>query len=186
MPKGRQLLGLPVIAVDSGEVLGQVEELLLDAEHRKLAALVVREGSWLKSPQIIRWPDVLSVGRDAVTVADQSVLEAGSREKAAGEFLEHSVQKYTGLRVVTADGNDVGTLEDVVVELPSGQVSGWELSDGLIQDLLSGRVCLLPQDILSFGKNAVVVSEQVNNLWKVDQGRGTSHEVPGVQWRSNG
>ncbi|MDK2895195.1 MAG: hypothetical protein PWQ98_1322 [Moorella sp. (in: firmicutes)] len=133
MPKGRELVGLPVISQDRGEELGRVQDLLYDEKTGLLKALVLADGSWLRQSRVVSFEELQARGPKTFTVAG---AEAIGHELPAG-FRRW--QEIKGLRLLSRDGQELGLVEDLVVDLPSGQVKALEISTGLVNDLLEGR-----------------------------------------------
>ncbi|MBE3572017.1 MAG: PRC-barrel domain-containing protein [Moorella humiferrea] len=133
MPKGRELVGLPVLNQERGEEVGRVQDLLYDEKSAQVKALVLAEGGWLQQPRVITFDKLQSRGPKTFTVAGtdsiDSELPAGLRRW----------QEIKGLRLLNRDGQELGLVEDLVVDLPSGQVKALEVSTGLVNDLLEGR-----------------------------------------------
>lgn len=149
MIRGREIKNLPLIDVTSGTVLGTVWDLLL-ADNQQLKGL-----AFVTNDQKLRFlprEQVVNLGRDAVLVkGDQEsfplVTETGDHLQPAGTW------------VMTAEGKSLGTIDDIVVEDNGGSIVGYEISDGYLMDLLVGRKVVTAANILTQGKDAIIVDE---------------------------
>ncbi len=130
--KGRELLHLPVISLADGKTHGQVLDLVWDAQGRLLYLLTGDQ----EPEGLIETKQVYGFGRDALTVADQSLIQKLSPELVETECRWSSL---TGTLVMTAAGRNLGRIGDVVLEMTNGQVQGYEISDGFLGDILHGR-----------------------------------------------
>jgi uncharacterized protein YrrD len=65
MRKVSALVGQPIVSAASGERIGKVSDVLLDAETRHVVGRVVR-GGLFTSEQVLPYEDVQSPGEDAV------------------------------------------------------------------------------------------------------------------------
>ncbi|WP_258359933.1 PRC-barrel domain-containing protein [Moorella sulfitireducens] len=133
MPKGRELVGLPVISQDRGEELGRVQDLLYDEKTGLLKALVLADGTWLQQPRVISFEELQGRGPKIFTVTGAGAI---------GNELPEGFRRWQeikGLRLLNREGLELGLVEDLVVDLPSGRVRALEISTGLVNDLLEGR-----------------------------------------------
>lgn len=62
-----------------------------------------------------------------------------------------------GMPVITANGKQLGILEEVYFDEVQGKIVGYELSDGFVNDVLDGRQVIRHPDQLLFGEDAFVV-----------------------------
>lgn len=154
MKRGRQIIGLPVVALDSGRRIGEVGDILYSAEDKTIRGLLLKT-KWLRSDEVVPFGDVISIGSDAVMVASSSVkqrlkdLPRMNSTQRAAEFRQQ--------QLLTASGELVGIVQDIVIDEKNGTLVAVELSDGLLNDLLSGRTTLpLPDGFVLNGGNCVI------------------------------
>ncbi|MBC7324481.1 MAG: PRC-barrel domain-containing protein [Moorella sp. (in: Bacteria)] len=152
MPKGRELVGLPVIGQDGGEKLGRVQDLLYDEKTGHLKALVLADGGWLRQPRVVDFARLRTRGPKVFTVAGITDI---SHEIPTGM---RRWQELKGLRLLDRDGRELGQVEDLVIDLPTGRVQGLEVSTGLVNDLLEGRQEIPIKDTFSWGPDAVIIN----------------------------
>lgn len=150
--KGREVIGLPVVSLTTGKELGSVEDLLWDHHGRKITCLVVGGRRNSKESRYIAFSDILSIGEHAITVAGDS-LPDGNQEPEVGT----PASRLTGIPVMTTEGNNVGTIEDIVFADKGGELLGYEISSGLVGDLVSGRYVLTTDAVVTWGEDAVIV-----------------------------
>ncbi len=169
MRKGREIIGLPVVSLATGKELGLVEDLLWDHQGRRITHLVISEKGISKGPRLVSFHDILGIGDDAVTVAGDS-LPQGVQDPE----VDTRTSRLAGLPVLTAGGNNVGTIEDIVFASGDGTLLGYEISSGLVGDLVSGRDVLTPDTVITWGEEAVIVSNTQDS-------RGESDAVSDLQ-----
>lgn len=127
----RETLGRPVVQLGSGRSLGRVRDLLVDAQGRQVVALLLAPGSWFAPPRGIPWAQVQALEPDRVVAAGEPVELAGlGREVLTLEQLA-ARSPYAAA--------EAASLDDVDFQPGSGQVEGYQLSGGILQDLLDGR-----------------------------------------------
>lgn len=120
----RRAAGRKVISRASARVLGAVDHLLVDAERRRIAAVVVGRG---RKARLVDWAALSGFGPDAVMVADEGALRpvADDRERAAADGRLGLV----GKRVLTERGNELGTLGDVTFDPKTGVLDMLRIAD---------------------------------------------------------
>lgn len=120
----RQANGRKVVSRDSARDLGAVSHLLVDADRRRIAAVVVGRG---KRAHLVEWAQLSNFGPDAVMVVDEASLRppADDRERAGAEGKLEMV----GKRALTERGNELGTIEDVTFDAGTGALETLQIGD---------------------------------------------------------
>ncbi|NLT96194.1 MAG: hypothetical protein GXW85_11845 [Clostridia bacterium] len=152
MRKVSDFHNLPVINITSGNQLGKVEDVILDAEHDILHGFVC-EGKLLPLKQ------VKTLGKDALMVEAEDLeplMEAVNTNINPPLFLPKHV---LATPIVTDKGECIGTVGDILVEEETGKIIGYEVSDGLLKDLVTGRKVVSVPQIIAYGEDAIVIKE---------------------------
>ncbi|MGB9792753.1 MAG: PRC-barrel domain-containing protein [Thermacetogeniaceae bacterium] len=157
MRKGREIIGLPVVSVVTGKELGMVEEILWDHQDRRITSLVVGEKKNsrkdFKNSHVVAMEEILGIGEHAVTIERDSLSETEMKERVG-----RPTTGVKGVPVITTDGNQLGTVEDVVFSETDGKLVGYEISSGLVGDIVSGRFILNPEAVVTWGEEMVIVN----------------------------
>jgi sporulation protein YlmC with PRC-barrel domain len=135
--------GRKVMSRASADELGSVGHLLVDAQQRRVAAVVI--GS--KKGQLVDWAQLSGFGPDAVMVVDEDALRppADDRERAATEGSLDLV----GKRALSERGNELGQIDDVT----------FDADTGALEDLLIGDRRVPAGSLLGSGSYAAVLDE---------------------------
>ncbi|UJF31948.1 PRC-barrel domain-containing protein [Paenibacillus hexagrammi] len=156
MRKARDLIGLPVITVESGKQVGQVKDLCIDSNWN-IKGIFLEAKSWFSSIKWIEWNQIIATGEDAVTIPNESVIAEYSHDAGWIALIDGS-RKITGLPMITVGGHQLGMVEDVYLGEDWGkQIVGYELSEGFISDLKEGRKWLPMPETATRGEDAVIV-----------------------------
>ena len=85
MQRMRNIVGKPIVAGDTGEKIGQVEDLLLDEVDSNFVGVIVKSGGWRQRESVLPVSDIQTFGRDAVIARSASGLIDGRawRERMA-------------------------------------------------------------------------------------------------------
>ena len=138
----RSSAGRKVVSRATAHQLGTVSHLLLSADCRHVAAVILGKG---KKASVVDWPQ-LTFGADAVMVNDEAALRkpADGREQAAAD----GKIELLGRRILSETGNELGTVADVIFDPATGAV---ELVDAGHRNVPAGS-------ILGAGSYAIVVA----------------------------
>lgn len=156
MRKAKDVIGLPVYTVDSGKQVGTVKDMKLGSDW-KLKQLVLEARSWFSAERSVYAEDVVGVGEDAVTIRCEDSIRS---EDGIADIkpLADGDGKLFGLPVLTANGEQLGVIEDVYFKAELGiPVIGLELSEGFLSDVQEGRKTVSITEHTVFGEDAIVV-----------------------------
>lgn len=157
MKRARDIVGLPVICVQTGKQCGAVQDVLLDPDWR-VAALLLETKTWFSQLTCIEKKDIVAIGDDAVTIAEEGAIRPLESCASGTAWLLSGDTKVKGLPVITVNGQQLGVIEDVYLEPDQGiQVIGYELTEGFISDLTEGRKWLPMPESVTIGEDAVIV-----------------------------
>lgn len=137
--RGRELISLPVINLETREVLGEVKDLIYDPSGSKLIALVVEGGGWWRGARVINFEQVAHIKQEGVYIPQAAAI-IDTNDTDETRKLWQDKQCIFGHKFVNTDGEEMGTIEDILVDHETGNLVGYEISNGVIEDLLSGRV----------------------------------------------
>lgn len=147
MRKGRDFLDKPIIDIGSGKLLGYVKGFKA-GENGKLAGIFMDDMQ--KKPIFIPFEKVSNLGRDAVLVNGYMYQQPEE---------EQSENKYKGSLVMTISGNNMGTIDDIVFEEKDGSITGYEVSDGLLMDVMIGRKIISVSNVISYHNDTVIIGD---------------------------
>jgi sporulation protein YlmC with PRC-barrel domain len=138
----RRSIGRKVVSRASAKELGVVDHLLVDAERRRVAAVIIGPA---KKAQLVDWAEISGFGPDAVMIGDEGSLRppGDEREQAAVE----GTLDLIGKRALTERGNELGKLDDVT----------FDADTGALQDLVIGDRCIPAGALLGAGSYAAVL-----------------------------
>lgn len=120
----RAAAGRKVISRASAQDLGAVGHLLVDAQERRVTAVIIGRG---RKARLIDWAALSGFGPDAVMVGDENALRpaAHDREAAAAD----GKLEIVGRRALTEHGNELGVVDDVLFDPRSGALESLRVGD---------------------------------------------------------
>lgn len=154
------IIGLPVIDLATGEQVGSVKRLIFDETEQQLRGIVLQEGGWFKEARIVPYTAVSSIGDNAVIIDTTAVIaDTGDLDRPYPEAREHP--SLRGMRMITDGGQEIGVIDDLLLDTWNGRVVGYRLSDGLLQDWVEGKAVLPVPENQIVGTEAIIVPENV-------------------------
>jgi uncharacterized protein YrrD len=163
--RARDVMGLPVVSIASGEDVAEIRDVVYDGEAHSLIGFTLnkrgRFAGRLKA--VLVAGSVSAIGADAVMIDDESAIDDdGARATGLGDLGR--ARPVIGNRVLSADGNDLGEVVAVIVS--TGDVPravGYEVQSSDKEDTsfvpisaqmaLSGQNLVLPAAATDFVRN---------------------------------
>lgn len=162
MLKGRELLSLPVVTLNDRRQIGEVKDLIYDHAGNRIIGYMVEAGGWLRDGRGFLHSEMIRLDKDCLVINDESVVRNLRTIPQLAELLNNK-NDLRGLRVEHEDGHPLGVIQDLVVDGETGEIMGYEVSDGVIQDLLDGRLTIPTKDItVNEGKVVAAVAAEVD------------------------
>lgn len=167
-----EVLNLPVICADSGRKAGVVKDILFSPEERQVKALLLERSGVSVRKQVVFLSELISLGDDAAIVDNASCVSDMDRVSLKKNFKDEG--SLLGLKVFSKEGGEVGVVRDVIFDYRTGRIEGFEISDGLLQDMMHGRKLLPLFGKVELGKEFAVVEKEA-----VDEMEGTGGGLKG-------
>ncbi|MDF2925041.1 MAG: hypothetical protein K0R57_3955 [Paenibacillaceae bacterium] len=138
MRSARDLIGLPVLDIVTGKRVGTVKDFLI-SQAWHMHGIVLDYKSWFGAARYVGWGCICSAGSDALIINSKVSIKK-FKEIPGTYYLCSGKSKLTGLPLISAEGIQMGHLEDVYFSPKmEDSIVGLELSDGLLTDLQEGR-----------------------------------------------
>lgn len=151
-----ELKGRAVLALSNAEKIGRVEDVLFDAEFRRVLGFRVERGGMFGKAQALLRGSVTAVGADALTVQSPDVIndEARFTELAHASTLSQ-VQRT---KVVTVGGALLGTVAHLEIDDDARTVTGYALSSSLMDRVLRHDAdAIRPDEVIRLGEGGTMV-----------------------------
>lgn len=140
-----QINGLPVVTVKGGDDVAEVRDVIYSPEAGRLLGLTLNKRGFFagRRREVLPAEAIHAIGRDAVMIVDDSSLIAP--EDAPSDVGHPATERNViGNDVLTDGGKRLGTVVDVVVQVSSGEVVGYELTGDQELQAHAGRPLLIP------------------------------------------
>jgi uncharacterized protein YrrD len=162
--RARDVIGLPIICVQTGKQAGIAKDILLD-DNWQLQLVLLENKHWFSTPACILWEDIIALGEDAITIDDEECLSELGEQYLNYTSMLNGDRKVKGMSVVTVNGTHLGVVDDVYLDHQQGKhVIGFELTEGFISDLKEGRKWLSLPEYATLGEDAIIVPVRCTEL----------------------
>ena len=163
--RARDLIGLPVVSVQSGEEIAEIRDVVYDGTNHRLIGFSLNKRGFFagRLKGVLEAGPSVAIGSAAVMVSNDDVIsnEPGGPEALADPGSDLPV---IGVRVLTSDGADLGTVAAVILTTgDSPKAVGYEIEAPAHHDTLfipiaaqlqlSDGNLLLPAEATSFIRN---------------------------------
>ncbi|MDB5085470.1 MAG: hypothetical protein JWN30_2356 [Bacilli bacterium] len=157
MRRTKTWIGVPIVDEQSGRERGKVCEVLFEQDAH-IYGLLLTPGGWLRKPTFLSYKDVAAFGTNAV-MAHSKVHLRKAQELTEFRPLAEGKEAFCGKLLYMPDGNLYGEVADVYIEEESDKIVGYEVSDGLLADLVYGRRFIAREEVQEIG-DFMLVSHQ--------------------------
>jgi uncharacterized protein YrrD len=169
MRNGKDMIGKPVVAFDSGEKFRTIVDLIFDQESNLLLGFLVDEGGWFSNALVLPLTQVQAIGSDAVIVPSKDAISSADNFPEIQNILERA-NILKGTKIMTTDGRDLGTMVDLYFDDTSGMIEGYEVSGGIFADAYSGRSFVPAPDTLKIGEDVAFVPSETADMMEEQTG----------------
>lgn len=153
-----EVLGLPVVCADSGGKAGVIKDIIFCPENREVCAFLLEQKGFEIKKKVVRLKDVFSLGSDAAIIDNSGCVEELGKSSFKEKFKDEG--GILGLKIFTREGSELGMVKDVLFDWKTGRIEGFEISDGIFQDLVQGRKLLPLLGKVEFGEENVLVEKE--------------------------
>lgn len=158
MLKTSDIIGYKIICSDNKKFGGEVKDVILDLNECKLSGLVIDYGSVIHHSRVLDFKDIYEIVRNKVIVKYKKNIQQIQKNN----FNERHIRKnqiILGIEVLGEEGNLLGFIHDVLFEEKSGNILGFILTNGIVDDIFNG-VEILPIDgPVNFNNKRLVISQ---------------------------
>jgi len=152
MRRTRDIVGLPVLDLRTGNQIGWVQDVVFDSRGEEVRGILLESTHLFQQARGIPREAITAFGKDALTVSDGTVQE----------IVGTTWSQKVGNHVYTQSGDGQGTIQDVFLDDRGQRVVGFEISDGLWTDLVRGRGAVWQQHVMVDGENVLIVDDQAS------------------------
>ena len=167
MHKANDVIGLPVLDLESGQECGIVRDVLY-SDDWTFQGLLVEVKALFRKSRFVPVDGIHAIGEDYVVLQNEEVmLPAQDVENCHG--VKTGPVAMIGKSVITSNGQRLGQVEDIYFQTEFGEIVGYELSDGIISDILDGRKAVKHVSSAKMGEDALILPLTVPPLLETER-----------------
>lgn len=151
---------MPIIQKKDRRIVGWVRDIMLSKGKTRIVALIVKEGGWLKETKVLRFKDILSFNEGFIEIKDKDEIKNISTYPELENIItDHS--SIIGRDVISDSGKNLGYVVDYIIDVKSGKIFCFILSQGLFDDILDGRQILPYCEGMSVTENHLLINDSL-------------------------
>jgi len=148
--------GVPVVCLKDESRVGYVGDALYDNENKVCAFILEQSGITLRR-RIILLEEILQLSnKNCVIYSDKSILRF---DKKLGIKKDCRYSGMIGKNVESRSGGGMGVIRDMVFDIETGTIEGFELYRGLIEDAVKGRNVIFFDDGIELFRDRVIAGQ---------------------------
>lgn len=153
-----ELIGLPVYDIRTGKKVSKVRDVWITDKWLVSHLELEHTGLYARKMPIIPWEHISACGEDAVMIKSQAVIMETEHVHEGTRTFLYGPRRLKEMPVVTEEGNKLGLIADVYFQPNMGNtVTGLEITDGILADLLEGRQQLDWTSQMHLGEDAIII-----------------------------
>ena len=151
-----ELNGRGVVALSTAEKIGQVTDVLFDAQYRQVLGFRVKKGGLFGQTEVLLRDNVAALGGAALTVPSPDVINDEGRFAALAHAA--TLSQVEGTKVVTEGGELLGTIAHLEVDDDARTVTAYTLAASLTDRVLRHDAKAVAADeVLRLGEGGIMI-----------------------------
>lgn len=154
MRRTAEVFGLPIFSIADGREVGNITDVIFDADKRRVALLRVAPVDGDTRIKVLPFSLIESVGDDAIIIQDLKLIYNASQREEVQGLLESNV-RGKGTKVLNRAGKFVGVVTEIVFDDETGRIDSFEVARTDTQEVFR----ISTDSILSFSKEILIFEE---------------------------
>ncbi|MGD2078818.1 MAG: PRC-barrel domain-containing protein [Chloroflexota bacterium] len=166
MRVAQELMNKPVISVNEGREVGKVQGFCIDQNLTHLVAISLgSEGLLSRKETLIKWPDVVTLGQDAILVKDaNSVMEKDEIEDFENLMRRDEIK---GRSIDTPGGTKIGRIGDIILD-DKAMIAGFALSQTHVSGPIADNRAINRKAVIDLGNQDGAMTIDLSEAEKAD------------------
>jgi sporulation protein YlmC with PRC-barrel domain len=158
--------GYQIISTSNGQVIGKVEDLMIDPKKLEVAAVITSKGNLLDSTsKAISREDIVVWGEDFILASNLDVIHELDTLDGNKEW-QTITSEINGKDVLNTNGKKIAELNDVVVN-SEAQIIGYDLSKVFIDGPVTKSKRIHVNTTQELGKDALIIDASKLYQWEI-------------------
>lgn len=159
MIRYKELLTLRIINQEDNELVGKIVDLLYSDDYRRVTNLIVKNNNLIKNKNKIAYNDInYDDNNDQILILDEGKILEYEIDKGLGQEF-----KFIDKEIRTQNDECIGYVKDILINIDSGSIEGFIITEGIVEDLIKGRNYLPLFDNTIIKNNCIYISNNKFN-----------------------
>lgn len=132
------IIDLPVIDSKSARRICTIRDVIIDLRENRVYALICRERFFRRYMETIAFRNVSAITQNSIAVIGRTD-RLNVRELCMKQRRFQSYNLILGKLVIGTHGEILGVIRDLLIDIDTGMIKAYELSEGYLDDFLKGR-----------------------------------------------
>ena len=164
MRVAQEIMNIPVISANDGQEVGKVKGFYIDQNLTHLLAISLgSEGLFSRKETLIKWPDVVTFGQDAILIKDADCVIETSEVENFEEFVERD--EIGGRSVETPGGTKIGRVGDLIFD-EKAMISGFALSQIYVSGPIAANRAVSRKAVVDVGNEDGIMTADLSEAEK--------------------
>lgn len=157
---------LPVLDLETGEMLGEIVSWVVNPSQQKLAAFTLTKfGAWQKMKVIVP-ADIVEYAPKMIVVQSQAAVIAPDEIAGLMELLKDRIE-ITGFRAETETGKLLGTVSDFVFDVIGSTIQQYYIQPPTVLGAITSDWILPANRVVRIEKNRLVFPDDILMVTKL-------------------
>ncbi|MBE7058495.1 MAG: hypothetical protein E7387_05290 [Ruminococcaceae bacterium] len=148
--------GVPVVCLKDEGRLGFIANPLYDKESNIKGFLLESENGFTGKfrKRYIALEDILKLNDTVCVVYSKDSVRKYENKKSL--TTQNALEQVMGQGVLSKTGKNIGVVHDMIFDIETGALEGFELSKGFMNDMFEGRRTVFMRDGVEFGEEYII------------------------------
>lgn len=148
--------GVPVVCLKDEGRLGFIANPLYDKESNIKGFLLESENGFTGKfrKKYIALEDILKLNDTVCVVYSKDSVRKYENKKSL--TTQNALEQVMGQGVLSKTGKNIGVVHDMIFDIETGALEGFELSKGFMNDMFEGRRTVFMRDGVEFGEEYII------------------------------
>jgi len=148
--------GVPVVCLKDEGRLGFIANPLYDKESNTKGFLLESENGFTGKfrKRYIALEDILKLNDTVCVVYSKDSVRKYENKKSL--TTQNALEQVMGQGVLSKTGKNIGVVHDMIFDIETGALEGFELSKGFMNDMFEGRRTVFMRDGVEFGEEYII------------------------------
>jgi len=158
--KTKEIIGLPVIDISSGNEIGKVWDIIVNGDKGSADFFIIDDGMMILGAKVVAAKDIQGIGEYALTLGKKDALRDIAKVDHAIQLFKKNV-KVKGTKVLTQKGRLVGEIGDIYIDENDCSIAALEF---MFFDNFQEIKVIPRSGVLTFGENLIVAVENIEEI----------------------